>query len=232
MSNSADNSPKSLKRDLYEYRRWVRGGLIALLVIDAIFLFFSFRPMGSTASQQQEELKGLRDDAKAKRESVARLKKIESTLAESGRLGDQFYASKFLPAESGFGTIMEQLDKLAVSNSVHKGSVSYALQEIKDRPDLEGVVIDTTLEGDYSKIVRFVSQLEQSQLFLIVDSMGVSGGGKTRIVSVSVKLLTLFRVPTGLPTGEAPKTVAGTNTPPAAGDQPAQAGHQPAKAGN
>jgi Tfp pilus assembly protein PilO len=219
MPNNPDNSTPAprpgLKRDLYEYRRWVRGGLIALLVIDALFFFFSFRPMGFSAAQQQDSLKALRDDAKAKRETVARLKKIESTLSESNRLGDQFYESKFLPAETGFGTVMEEVDKLAVATGVRKGSVSYGVQEIKDRPDLEGVTIDTTLEGEYSKIVRFVNQLEHSPLFLIVDSMGVTGGGKNKTVSVTIKLLTLFRIPQGLPSPEAGKTVAEAGHPPA-----------------
>jgi Tfp pilus assembly protein PilO len=210
-SRSAQNpgAPhQSLKRDLYERRRWVRGGLLALLVLDGLFLFFSFRPLGLSASQQNDDLQSLREEAKGKRETVARLRKIESTLGESNRLGDQFYQSKFLPAESGFGTIMEEVEKLAVANGVRKGTVSYGVQEIKDRPDLEEVSIDTTLEGDYAKIVRFVNQLEQSPLFLIVDNMGVSAGGKNKSISVNVKLLTLFRVPKGSPISEAGKTLA------------------------
>jgi Tfp pilus assembly protein PilO len=234
MPNNPDNSApgSGLKRDLYEHRRWVHGGLIALLVIDALFFFFSYRPLGLSASQQLESLKALRDEAKGKREAVARLKKIEATLGESSRLGDQFYESRFLPAETGFGTIMEELEKLSVATGVHKGSVSYGVQDIKNRPDLEGVAIDTTVEGEYSKIVRFVNQLEQSHLFLIVDSLGISGGGKVKGVSVTVKLLTLFRVPKGMPVPvDAGKTVADAGNAPAPSRRSTPP-DSPAKAGN
>jgi len=219
MPNSSDNSQSGprkalnqgphqrVKRDLYEHRRWVRGGLMTLLVIDALFFFFSFRPMGMSFSQQNGELQSLRDEAKGRRETVDRLRKIEGALSDSNRLGDQFYQTKFLPAETGFGTIMEEVDKLAVANGVHKGAVSYGVHEIKDRVDLEEVDIDTTLDGEYSKIVQFINHLEKSQLFLIVDSLGVSGG-KGKMVSVSVKLLTLFRVPKGLQVADAGGTSA------------------------
>jgi Tfp pilus assembly protein PilO len=244
-----------MKRDLYEYRRWVRGGLIALVVIDALFFFFSFRPMGRSFSQQNEELKSLRDDAKSKREKVERLRKIEATLGESNRLGEQFYQTKFLPAETGFGTIMVEMERLADSTGVHKGAVSYSVQEIKDRPDIEGVSISTSLQGDYPKIVRFVNQLEQSPLFLIVDSMSASGG-RTKNVDVSVTVLTLFRVPKGLHASdsgtlseagtsqqikpkaevsdapaEAGRTSAAGKTPAELGKTPAAAGQTPAAAG-
>ncbi|GEM_PF-5521604 len=195
------NPAGKVKRDLYEHRQWVRGVLIALVVIDGLFLFFSFRPLGRSFAAQQEELKSLREDARAKRDSVARLRKIEATLKESAKLGDQFYSTKFLPAETGFATIMEEVERLANSSGVRKSSVSYGVQEIQGRPDLEGVTIDTTIDGDYAKIVRFVNQLEQSQLFLIVDSLGVQSSttGKATKVAVTVKLLTLFRMPKGMP---------------------------------
>lgn len=217
MPNSPDNpqsgprkaSRQGMTRDLYEHRRWVHGVLLALLVLDALFFFFSFRPMGQSFSQQDAELKSLREDAKGRRLKVDRLRKIEATLGDSNRLGDQFYQTKFLPAETGFGTIMEEVDKLAVATGVHKGAVSYSVRDIKNRPDLEGIDIGTTLEGEYSKIVRFINQLEQSQLFLIVDSMAVTGGGKAKTVSVTVRLLTLFRVPKGMPSTGAAGTEAG-----------------------
>ena len=57
-------------------------------------------------------------------------------------------------------------------------------------------------------------------MFLIVDSLGISGGGKVKGVSVTVKLLTLFRVPKGMP------------VPVDAGKTVADAGNAPAKAGN
>jgi Tfp pilus assembly protein PilO len=209
MPSSSDNSqtasrkgPQVLGRDLYQYRVWVRAGLLGLLLIDGLFFFFSFRPMGTSFTQQNEDLKALREDAKNKREIVDKLRKTESTLTESSRLGEQFYERRFLPAETGFGTIMEEVDRLANSNGVHKGAVSYGLSQVKDRPDLERISIDTVVEGEYSKIVRFVNQLEQSHLFLIVDSLGVSSG-KGKTVTVSVKVITLFRAPKGLAPVEA-----------------------------
>lgn len=184
----------NLKGDLYEHRRIVQGGLLALLVVNALFMFLIFR-MGH--EQQRGDLDQLNIEAKGRRETVARLKLIETNLGESRRLGDEFYNKKFLPITTGFSTVMEEVDKLAVSNGVRKGGVNYSLREVKDHPDIQQVEIDTSLEGDYSKIVRFINHLEQSDLFLIVDSLAV-GGGQGKAVHLSVKLVTYFRSPKGV----------------------------------
>ena len=197
MRNNA-GAKKRWTGDLYEHRRAVQAGLLALLVIDAAFLFLVYRPLGSSFAQQRAGLEQLTAEAKARRETVARLKQIEASLGESNKLGNDFYNQRFLPAETGFSTIMEEVDKLAVANNVVKGGVNYSLAEVKDHPEIAQVLIDTSLEGDYSKVVRFVNQLEQSHLFLVVDSLGVGGGGPGKNVRLSVKLLTYFRAPKGL----------------------------------
>ena len=182
-------------RSLYERRRVVWGVLIGLLAVDLALVFFTLRPNGLSVAQQRAEVARLNGELQAHRESLEHLERIKAMLAESTHQGDDFLKTKFLPAETGFSTLMEEVDKLAVANGVRKGGVNYTTTPVKDRPGIETVAIDTTLEGDYPKIVRFVNQLEQSQLFLIVDTMAVSGQG--RGVKLSVRLITYFRVPKG-----------------------------------
>ena len=184
----------NLKGDLYERRRMVQGGLLVLLAVDLLFVFLIFR-MGH--EQQRGDLDQLNIEAKGRRETVARLKLIENNLGESSRLGSEFYQKKFLSLTTGFSTVMEEVDRLAVANGVRKGGVNYSLHEVRDHPDIQQVEIGTSLEGDYSKIVRFINQMEQSDLFLIVDSLAV-GGGQGKSVHLTVKLLTYFRSPKGL----------------------------------
>ena len=192
------SNPKRLgKFDLYERRRLVQGFLFGLLLLDGLIFFLAFRPAGQSFSQQRMELEKLNNEAKGKREMVARLKKVEANLTESMRQAEEFSKTKFLPADTGFSTIMEELDRIAVANNVRKGSVSYGVKPLKDRADIEAVEMDTALEGEYAKIVKFINQLEQSPLFLSVDSLAV-GGGQGRNLRLTVKLVTYFRTPKGM----------------------------------
>ena len=134
---------------------------------------------------------------KVKREAVAHLKKVQNGLAEARRQDDEFYTVKFLPRATGYSTIMEEVDKLAQSGGVKKGAVGYGASEVKGRTDLIEVGITTGLEGEYGKIVQFINRLEQSPLFLTVDSLGVAvGTGQSKLIKLSVKLVTYFRIGT------------------------------------
>ncbi len=176
-----------------DWRPPIRLGLSILLGIDLVLAVLVFWPAGPSFADQKQELETLRADVQAKRESVSHWRKIESNLPAVRKQGDDFYQHQFLPDATGYSTIMEEVDKLAVDSGVKKGQVGYQVAEVKGRPDLESVDISTTLEGDYAKIVHFVNKLEQSNLFLIVDSLSVASSTQTRTVKLSVRLITYFR---------------------------------------
>ena len=64
--------------------------LLGLLVLDGLIFFLAFRPAGQSFAQQRVELEKLNNEAKGKRETVARLKKVEANLAESMRQAEEF----------------------------------------------------------------------------------------------------------------------------------------------
>jgi hypothetical protein len=133
------------RKTLYERRRTVQVGLLVLLAVNGILGFLAFRP----SSLQVGDIERLRTDRRERKETVDRLKKVEASLVESAKQGDQFYDTKFLPASTGFATIMEEVEKIATANGVKKGSVSYSTQPVKDREGIEVVEINTGIDGDY-----------------------------------------------------------------------------------
>ena len=188
-----NNQAGKTRTERRNWRRVIQVALVALLVVDVLFFILGFLPSGQSFAGQKSELEKLREDLKARQSAVAHLKKVEAALSDARAQGDQFYTTKFLPQTTGYSRVMEEVDKLAKSSGVKKGSVAYAASEVKNRPDLIAVDITTTVEGEYGKIVQFVNQLEQSPMFLTVDSLGVSTG-QTKIVRLALKLVTYFRV--------------------------------------
>ena len=189
---SGGNPAFGLQRGRRDWRRIIQIGFLVLLVLDLLFVFLTLRPVGLSSAEQKKDLEDLRSELKGRREKVATLQKIEAGLAGARQQGDEFYTRQFLPNATGYSTIMEEVDRLAAANGVRKGSVAYVLSEVKNRGDLEAVEITTSLEGEYSKIVQFINRLEQSRLFLIVDSMMVASG-QGRTVKLAVRLVTYFR---------------------------------------
>jgi Tfp pilus assembly protein PilO len=188
--NNQAGKPRAGRRD---WRRLIQIALVALLAVDVLFFVLGFLPAGQTFAGQKADLEKLRDDLKVRQNTVAHLTKVEAALSDARQQGDEFYAGKFLPLATGYSQVMEEVEKLAKSASVRKGTVAYAAAEVRNRPDLIAVEITTSVEGEYGKIVQFVNQLEQSPLFLTVDSLGVSTG-QTKLVRLALKLVTYFRV--------------------------------------
>lgn len=187
------NNPGSSRPARRDWRRIIHIAFLVLVVLDLLFVFLALRPVGLSSAGQKKELEDLRAELKGRRETVAALRRIETNLAEARRQGDEFYSHRFLANSTGYSTIMEEVDRLALANGVRKGMVSYDLNEVRNRGDLQQVDITTSLEGDYSKIVQFINRLEQSRLFLIVDSMIVASG-QGRTVKLAVRLVTYFRI--------------------------------------
>lgn len=173
--------------------------LFVLAVLNLLFFALALRPAGERARGEREGLQRLQTDLHSRRETVGRLRDIESKLGEARRQDVEFYQQKFLPRETGFSTIMEELEKLAQANHVRKGGVSYSLTDVPGHPELSQVDIMTVLDGEYANIVQFVNQVERDPLFLLVDQIAAAGATMTltpnqpKPVRLSLRLVTYFR---------------------------------------
>lgn len=179
-------------------RRRITQGLLAVMVlVDVLFFSLALKPAGQRAREQREAFERLRNDLQSRRETLVRLRKIAGNIGDARGQDMEFYQEKFLPKPTGFSIIMEEVDRLAQANKVRKGAVSYGLAEVRGRPELNQVEINTTVEGDYANIVQFVNQVERSRLFLIIDNISVAGGGavpgQSRVVRLTLRLVTFFR---------------------------------------
>jgi Tfp pilus assembly protein PilO len=186
---------------------WLRQAvpllITVLALVNALFFGLVLRPAGARASAAREGMRQLQDEVKSRRATVAHLGEIESKLGEARSEDVSFYQQKFLPRATGFSTVMEELEKLAVASHVKRGGANWSLTDVPDRPDLSAVEITTTMEGDYAGIVQFVNRVERDPLFLLIDQVSAVGGapppGQTlasnapRSVRLAIRLITYFR---------------------------------------
>ena len=182
-------------------RRLWRRLLVVLLVVLAIGNLLVYlllvRPAGEREQVRRQAFDELRTGIEQRRQTIARLSGIASNTGEAAREANDFYQQRFLPRDTGFSTIMEEVDKLARANTVRKGTVGYSLGEVAGRPDLNQVEISTIVEGDYGNVMRFINSVERSPMFLIIDTVTVSSSaatpGQPRLVRLTVRLVTFFR---------------------------------------
>lgn len=172
----------------------------AILFACAVALFYSYKilPLGYTLAARQREIQDLK----------ARIEKLNTE--EKKRLTQASNAEKILeslrdferrlnPDERGMTQIIDEIDALSVTHKILVEDSNYRVEEA-DEPQLDEngnpklqpnrdkkpkiyptLGIETTVVGDYSNLRRFLSELERSKQFLIVNSLAFQGGDE-RIV--------------------------------------------------
>jgi len=104
---------------------------------------------------------------------------------------------KALPvAGVGYSTIDQELTDYAKDTHLQVAEKKFQEKDIPGR-NLSEVIIESTVVGDYSGIVRFLNHLQRSKNTYIVDTLQVdtasSGQGPAGTLKIGLKILTYFR---------------------------------------
>ena len=169
----------------------LRISLIALLGLNAVLLALLFHRPGFTLPEQQAGLVRARESRDAARDAVAQMRDLRSKLQGALQNGDQFAKDRFLARGDGFSAILQDLADRASDAGLRPGGITYQLQEEQDQPGWTGVEVTLAVEGDYPDLLRFIHQLEQSELFWIINGISVAGSGE-RELRMSLLMQTYF----------------------------------------
>ena len=69
--------------------------------------------------------------------------------------------------------------------------ITYQLQDEQNQPGWTGFNVTLTVAGDYPDLLRFIHQLEQSDLFWIISGVSVAGSAE-RELRMSLQMQTYF----------------------------------------
>jgi Tfp pilus assembly protein PilO len=172
-------------------RARLRVAILAVLAVNAVLAVLVFHRPGFTLPQQQAELLRARESFEAAQESVHQMRDLRSKLQGALQNGDQFAREHFLARGEGFSAILTDLERRASATGLRPGGITYSLSDQEDQPGWTGVEVTLTVEGDYPDLVRFVNELEQSDLFWIINSISVAGDA-ARELRMNLQMQTYF----------------------------------------
>jgi type IV pilus assembly protein PilO len=148
----------------------------------------AFRPFGQSA-----------DDVRRRRtELQSRLSQLEARLSSTQQLvnkvetarkqGDEFLTRYVTDRRSTFSTIFEELDRTATDAGLKPKDRNIDLSDIEGSDTLKMMSITAGYEGSYSNLQKFVSLLDKSPRFLIIESLVASPQQGSPVLNVSLKL--------------------------------------------
>jgi Tfp pilus assembly protein PilO len=169
-------------------------GLIALLVLNLLFLFFLTLPSGrdledkdtkiAMTSKAAELAEKYRDTVKANLERIDRAKADIKNFRES----------KLLSQSAGVTGVRNEIYNITSKERIEGEDIAFGNRYLENY-DLTQYSMKIPLRGTYQSLRRFISKVEDSGSFLVIDGVqlkNVEDKRKKQKLELSVTLTTYF----------------------------------------
>jgi type IV pilus assembly protein PilO len=161
---------------------------IVLVALDVAAAGFLFSPLGRSRSAREAEYAEARRELQIKMRDAVPLRGMDKKLDLARQEIAAFYHDRF-PAQ--YSAVSSELGKVANETGVRISQISYE-PKAAEVPNLQQVIINANLDGDYLHVVKFINALERDKMFFMVDSLTLAQeqGG---MVGLQMKLETFLR---------------------------------------
>lgn len=174
-------------------RRKIQLGLAGLALFDLLFYLFAIGPLGDSDRQKRVQLATLQKQVRDRTAQVDRLAAVVQKVETARAGGDELLETITLSRRTAFSEIVSELDQAAKAAGVDLRDRGINADPIDGSDTLSMLTITQNLEGNYENLVKFLNQLDRSERFVIVESLGAApqqssvkdAGGK---LSVTLKL--------------------------------------------
>jgi Tfp pilus assembly protein PilO len=156
-----------------EPRILLRGIMGSLLAANLAAAVIAFKPFGGSADDLQREEAALNQQLSGLRDHVAKSKLLVAKLQNARKDTDQFMA-KYVTDELHASSLVDELNRIATESGVRPLPQSYNEQEIRGSDGMKMVSVTEGCEGNYASLAKFISLLDKSPRFLIIEGLQTS----------------------------------------------------------
>jgi Tfp pilus assembly protein PilO len=173
------------------WKRVVLAGLAALVLVDlglGILLWQLRQTDPTDLSRRRTELQ---IKAKLLKADVARGDSILKEMPKVGQQAKDFYDQQLPQSTAGYSSLVADLGDIATKAGLRTSSTSFQDHELKERGVTE-ILIQETVEGDYSSVLKYIQGLERSKNFYLLSDLGLDSS-ETGTLHLKLLLKTYFR---------------------------------------
>ena len=153
--------------DLRETRRKMKITAAVLAGVSALSVGLLISPLIGSAAARQQTLNELRAQLTTKNRQVEPLRGIDKKIPLAAQQIDQFYQERFSAHDSD---VAETIATLAKETGVKVQQQKWKWGD-PEPVGVRKVEIETSIQGDYQPLAKFLNGLERSKVFFIVNSI-------------------------------------------------------------
>ena len=176
----------------HAHRRWVYWGLVLLIAADIAVYIGWLRGLAQRVQVDPATLESVESEVAQRSAEVARLRRVREQAPTAAPRLDAFARERFWSEAEGYSRTLAELTETAKSAGVRISGTQYRESQFKERPEMLQLQLNTSVEGSYANLLRFMEELERSPHFYLVQDLNVASqrGGE---VKLEMTLVTYFR---------------------------------------
>jgi len=163
-------------------------GLAALVVCDLGFYLLMTAPARGKVSALDAKLQGVKKEARAREGEYKVYLSYDSGRSELQRF------KELLPRRSEYTQTIMKVYRMAKDDGMKSTSFGTEKKAVAQAGDLEQLSFSMPVTGSYPEVRKFVYDVETSKLFLNIESLGLSSGGDSSEISLTIGLSTYVRL--------------------------------------
>jgi Tfp pilus assembly protein PilO len=160
--------------------------IAAMAVADAVFYFGYTAPARGRAAELAGRLGQVEKRFDAAEKEAGVYAAYERAEADIGRFRDM------LPERSEYARLVREVYDMARDSGMKGSSFGTQLRSVK-AGGMEQLSFSMPVSGRYEDVRRFIHDVESSELFLNIDSLGLAGGESGGDISLGMGLSTYVR---------------------------------------
>jgi Tfp pilus assembly protein PilO len=196
----------------------MRAVLGVLLLANLVAAVVAFKPFGGGADDLRRDRNVLQQQLAQLQKQVSGNKKMVEKVETARTQGDQFLNKYFTDRRVVTSTIQGELVQIAKDAGITYQPTTWTQEPIEGSDTLAMMTINAGCQGTYAALSKFVSLVDKSARFLIIESMVAAPQQTGQILNVTVKVDTFVKEQ-GLGGAPAPE-VAEPAAPPATAPAP------------
>ena len=160
-------------------KQYIFAGFLAVIaLVNVLFFFILNRPARTEYASLEKSIKQLRLQAGANKRNLTSLEKTSTDLARFEKDKRSLEMMHLVHRPMGYSHIVSTLDGLVLRAGLKKTRVNFNIDEKKAHAGLNSVSMTVPLEGNYSNVVNFIREVENSETFFLITAISLESSAR------------------------------------------------------
>jgi len=185
----------NLRSALKDPRVGMRAAIFLLLAANVAMAALAFHPFGGSAEDLARQKDAQESQLAALNARGRNTRQLVDKVEVARQAGDEFLSRYFMDRKTTTSDIWSELDRTATDSGVELQQTSSQFEEIEGSDSMNMMVMQVGCEGTYQSLTKFVSLVEKSPRFLIIENLHAAPvqNGQKLNVTFTIKSFTIDR---------------------------------------